>query len=89
METLIATCVALIICALLILAMVKSSGSLKSGGSMNTTMLGAQDLMLTKDQKRAAEVIVELKSGKKLEEQDMGELFSDRSVKNVDESSTL
>jgi hypothetical protein len=53
---------------------VKVSHSLrKGGGSMTTIMYGATDAFYNKDQKKAIEIIVELKAGKKLEEQNSEE----------------
>ena len=46
-----------------------SLGFKQGAGSMTTSVLGTNDLLLTQEQKRAAEVIVEKNSGKKLEEQ--------------------
>ena len=46
-----------------------SQGLKQGAGSMTSTVLGANDFLLTKEQKRAAEVIVEQNAGKKLEEQ--------------------
>ncbi|MBN1290398.1 MAG: hypothetical protein JXB48_01040 [Candidatus Latescibacteria bacterium] len=41
----------------------------KGGGNMSMLMLGTMDAMLSNEKKKAAEVIVEQKAGKKLEEQ--------------------
>ncbi len=41
----------------------------KGGGSLTTVVLGATDHLLTKEKSRAAEVIVNQKSDKKLKEQ--------------------
>ena len=47
-----------------------ASQGFKQGAGTNTLMvLGANDLLLSQEQKRAAEVIVEQNAGKKLEEQ--------------------
>ena len=54
-----------------------SSGA---GSSMTTISLGATDLMLSEEKKRAAEVIVEQNAGKKCEEQASGEDNSDYPV---------
>ena len=45
----------------------------KGGGSLTTTVLGATDELLTSDQRKAAETIVNINAGKKLEEQGSGE----------------
>ena len=45
----------------------------RRGGSIQTIMFGATDLFYDKDQKRAIEVVVEQKAGKKMEEQSSGE----------------
>jgi hypothetical protein len=41
----------------------------RGGGSLTTTMLGATDLFYDKEKKAAVSQIVEMKSGKKQEEQ--------------------
>ncbi len=41
----------------------------KGGGSLTTTMLGATDLFYDKEKKNAVRQIVEMKTGKKQEEQ--------------------
>jgi hypothetical protein len=46
-----------------------SRGLRKGGGSMTTIMYGATDAFYHKDKKKAIEVIVEQKAGKRLEEQ--------------------
>ena len=46
-----------------------SQGFKQSAGTMTTTVLGANDLLMTNEQKKAAEVIVEMNAGKKFEEQ--------------------
>ena len=50
-----------------------SSGKLGSSGGTTTVFMGAIHDMLTKDQRKAAEVLVEEKSGNKTEEQKSGE----------------
>ena len=50
-----------------------SSGRLGSSGGTTTVFMGAAHDMLTKDQRKAAEVIVEQKSGNKTEDQLSGE----------------
>ncbi len=45
----------------------------KRGGSLTTLVLGATDEFLIKDKSKAAETIVDLKAGKKMEEQATGE----------------
>ncbi|MFC1651429.1 hypothetical protein ACFL2X_07650 [Candidatus Latescibacterota bacterium] len=50
-----------------------SSGGLGSSGSSTTVFMGAAHDMLTEDQRRAAEVLVEQQSGNKTEEQTSGE----------------
>ncbi len=49
------------------------SGNLRSSGSMTTIMMGATSELMTQEQKKSAEVIVEEKAGKKMEEQKSGE----------------
>ena len=46
-----------------------SQGFKQGAGTMTSTVLGTNDLLMTNEQKRAAEVIVEQNAGKKLEEQ--------------------
>lgn len=41
----------------------------KGGGSMLTTMTGATDAFYNREKKKSIEILVEQKSGKKLEEQ--------------------
>ena len=49
---------------------IKAARSVKKGsGSMTGLMLGATDNLLTQDKKRAAEVVMQQKTGTKLEEQ--------------------
>jgi len=50
------------------------SGNLKESGSTTTILMGATSDLMSKEQKKAAEVIVEQKAGKKMEEQKSGEL---------------
>ena len=45
----------------------------EGGGSMMTLMYGATDEFYTKDQKKAIEQRVEVKSNKKMEEEESGE----------------
>jgi hypothetical protein len=59
---------------LVIAIFVRTSMSLrKGGGSITTTVLGATHEMLTKDQRKAAETIVNVNAGKRLDEQRSGE----------------
>ena len=51
-----------------------SSGLSKYSGSSTTVAMGATAELMNMEQKKAAEVIVEQKAGKKLEEQATGEL---------------
>ena len=49
---------------------IRISGKLrKGGGSLTTTMLGATDLFYDKEKKNAVSQILEMKAGKKQEEQ--------------------
>jgi len=41
----------------------------KNGGSMTTTVHGSLDAFYNKDKKKAVEMVIEKRSGKKLEEQ--------------------
>jgi len=41
----------------------------KGGGSLTTTMLGATDLFYDKEKKKAVAHILEMKAGKKMEDQ--------------------
>ncbi|MFC1694150.1 hypothetical protein ACFL1R_11650 [Candidatus Latescibacterota bacterium] len=50
------------------------SGLSKYSGSMTTVAMGATAELMSMEQKKAAEVIVEQKAGKKFEEQTTGEL---------------
>ena len=50
------------------------SGKLKESGSTTAIIMGATSDLMSKEQKKAAEVIVEQKAGKKMEEQKSGEL---------------
>ena len=80
-EILIVTVFALLFCGLIILllvALIKSPK--KSYGSMTSTVLGANDLLYTREQSKAAEVIVDQNAGKKMEEQSS----EDPKDKNVD-----
>ena len=47
--------------------------SSEGSGSMTTIMMGATNDLMSKEQRRAAEVIVKQKAGKKMEEQTSGE----------------
>lgn len=59
---------------LVIIMFIRTSMRLrKGGGSLTTTVLGATDELLTNDQRKAAETIVNINAGKKLEEQHTGE----------------
>ena len=46
-----------------------SQGFKKSAGTMTTTVLGANDMLLTEEKKKAAEVIVDQNAGKRFEGQ--------------------
>ena len=50
------------------------SGKLKESCSTTAIFMGATSDLMSKEQKKAAEVIVEQKAGKKMEEQKSGEL---------------
>jgi len=51
-----------------------SKGISGGSGSTTTILMGATNDLMSKEQRKAAEVIVELKAGKKMEEQKSGEL---------------
>ena len=65
----------LVVLAVVLIALfvkVVQSGFLNGGGSMNVIAGATQDLM-TRDQRKAAEVIVKQQAGEKEEEQTFGE----------------
>ena len=60
----------LVILVIFIFIMVKVAGSFSKGAaSMTTTLTGAADAFYNKGKKKAMEIIVEQKAGKKMEEQ--------------------
>jgi hypothetical protein len=62
------------IVVLIIAVFIRTSIRLRKGGGSTTTIaLGSTDELLTKDQRQAAETIVNINAGKKLEEQRTGE----------------
>ncbi len=70
------TLIAILLIGYALYALVK--GSRKGGGSA-TTMLGATDLMLNEDKKRAAQEIVQQRAGeiRHISEDDKGEVSKD------------
>ena len=71
MEIVIIICV----CILSIIGVIWAISKIGKGsaGSLTSAVLGANDLLLSNEQKKAAEIIVEQNAGKKFEEQSSGE----------------
>ena len=78
MESLLAPLVLIVLFILIVVGIIVgiSQGMSQGAGTMTTTVLGANDALMSHEQKKAAEVIVEQKSGKKLEEQKSGDTFT-------------
>ncbi len=73
------TLIAILLIGYAIYTLVK--GGHKSAGGSATTMLGATDLMLNEDKKRAAQEVVQQRAGeiRHISEDDQGEVSKDES----------
>ncbi len=78
MDVAIFTLILIVVIGYAIYALVK--GGRKSAGGSATMMLGATDLMLNEDKKRAAQEIVQQRAGeiRHISEDDQGEVSKDR-----------
>ena len=72
------TLILILVIGYAIYALVK--GSRKGAGGSATTMLGATDLMLNEDKKRAAQEVVQQRAGeiRHISEDDQGEVSKDK-----------